>query len=110
MSFVYEVNLEIDASRAEEFHRWLVPHIQEMLTFPGFVRASWYERNPKEENNDGDVVLWTILYQLENDSFYERYVLEQAPRMRQEGLELFGGSFRASRRLLRQYEPFYSTK
>ena len=49
MSFMYEVNLEIDAQIAEKFGQWLAPHIEEMLSFDGFQSAQWYTRNQEDE-------------------------------------------------------------
>ena len=106
MSFLYEVNLEIDAYVAEKFGQWLTPHIEEMLSFDGFQSAQWYTRNREDEGVEKDVVLWTIQYILENREAYTQYVNTHAPRMRQEGLDLFGGSFQASRRLLHQHSSF----
>ena len=106
MSFLYEVNLEIDAQVAEEFSQWLAPHIEEMLSFDGFQSAQWYTRNREDEGVNEDVVLWTIQYTLKNRDAYTQYVHTHAPRMRQEGLDLFGGSFQASRRLLHMHTSF----
>ena len=106
MSFLYEVNLEIDTQIADKFSQWLAPHIEEMLSFSGFLSAQWYTRNQEDEGVERDVVLWTIQYTLKNREAYTQYVNTHAPRMRQEGLDLFGGSFQASRRLLHQYSSF----
>ena len=100
MSFIYEVNLEIDNEVEQLFRDWLRPHIEEMLSFDGFQSASWCIRNCEDENNDKDVVLWTIQYILDDRAAYTHYLETHAPRMRQEGLHLFGNSFRATRRLL----------
>ena len=106
MSFLYEVNLDIDAQIAEKFAQWLAPHIEEMLSFDGFLSAKWYTRNREDEDVCEDVVLWTVQYTLKNRESYTQYVNTHAPRMRQEGLDLFGGSFQASRRLLHQQSSF----
>ena len=106
MAFLYEVNLEIDAHRAAEFEEWLGAHIEEMLSFPGFLSAEWYHRFPEDEGNIGDVTLWTIHYALDSEASFLRYVENNAPRMRAEGIALFGNNFRASRRLLHSKRSF----
>jgi hypothetical protein len=106
MSFVYEVNLEIDSHRADDFAQWLTPHIQEMLSFDGFIEAQWLSRDCPDESNTKDVVLWTIQYTLTNRMAYETYLSTHAPRMRKEGIERFSTNFRASRRLLLHHKRF----
>ena len=36
---VYEVNLDLDASIADDYRAWLEAHIREILGLPGFVGA-----------------------------------------------------------------------
>lgn len=108
MSFLYEVNLEVQDSCAEEFAQWLSVHIEEMLSFDGFVSATWYNRENAEENNINSVSLWTIHYQLLSKDHFSQYLREHAQRMRQEGMDKFGGQFSATRRLLYHTES-YST-
>ena len=108
MQFVYEVNLEIDAHRGEEFALWLTPHIEEMLSFEGFMEAQWLSRDCKDESNTEHVVLWTIQYKLKNRATYEAYLQNHASRMRSEGIQKFSGHFRASRRLLSSLKKWYA--
>jgi hypothetical protein len=107
MSIIYEVNLEVDTAIASEFAEWLVPHIQEMIIFDGFKSAQWYSRQNSDENNQAPVHLWTIHYQLEDRTSYDNYVLNHAPRMRDEGILKFSGKFKATRRILNK-ESFYN--
>jgi hypothetical protein len=109
MSFVYEVNLEIDANREEEFAGWLKPHIEEMLSFHGFRDARWFSRECKDESNTENVVLWTIQYTLVDRGAYEAYLKMHASRMRNEGTQKFSSHFQASRRLLTTRNHFYSS-
>ena len=106
MSFIYEVNLEVNEKIAEQFSQWLIPHIEEMLSFDGFQSAQWLIRNREDEGIEKNVVLWTIQYKLDERSSYTKYINSHALRMRQEGLERFGGSFQASRRLLKSHSSF----
>ena len=106
MSFIYEVNLEVDEKIAEQFGQWLTTHIEEMLSFDGFRSAQWLVRDRKDEGIDTDVVLWTIQYTLDGRASHTQYISTHAQRMRQDGLRLFGGSFQASRRLLQMHTSF----
>ncbi len=106
MSFIYEVNLEIDTKIAKDFGQWLEPHIEEMLSFDGFQSAQWLVRNKEDEGIERDVVLWTVQYVLEGKDSYLRYLSTHAPRMRQEGMSKFGDAFRATRRLLYIHSSF----
>ena len=40
---IYEVNLTVNSSVAEQYEKWLTDHIREMLSFEGFISADWYE-------------------------------------------------------------------
>ena len=106
MSFIYEVNLTVHTEIAQRFSDWLKPHIKEMLSFDGFQSAQWYVRAPSDEGIDLNHSLWTIQYTLDKKSSYLHYVDTHAQKMRQEGLELFGDSFQATRRLLTSQQSF----
>ena len=102
MMVVYEVNLRVAAAIAPEFERWLVGHIKEMLAIPGFFRARWYTRDGADEGATGgdDEVLWTVQYDVYTRDDLDRYLREDAGRMRDDGVARFGGRFSASRRVL----------
>lgn len=100
MKFLYEVNLEVQESVAMQFSEWLPKHIEEMLSFDGFISAHWYKRENAEENNTNLVCLWTIHYQLLSKDHFSQYLSQHAQRMRQEGVDKFGVQFTATRRLL----------
>ena len=104
MSFIYEVNLEVNTQVAKQFAKWLTPHIEEMLSFDGFLSAQWLIESREELTKD--IVLWTVQYTLRDKEAYTKYLSTHASRMRQEGLDLFGGSFQASRRLLDIHTSF----
>lgn len=99
---IYEVNLAVDLDIASAYQTWLTLHVQEMLTFDGFLDATWYERNPQDEKLASNRVYWTIHYQLENRQALENYLTQHASRMREEGISKFGNKFEAIRRILHQ--------
>ena len=105
-TFLYEVNLSVQAAYAKEFSNWLQPHIQEMLGFDGFLKAHWYRPDPVEESNKEDVVLWTIHYHLRHREDFDNYCAMHAARMRADGLQRFPNVFSATRRLLDIHQDF----
>ncbi len=101
MSVIYEVNLRVDRDIAADYAAWLEPHMAQMLEFEGFESATWLEREPEMEGDQGAWELWTIQYRVSTREHLERYLVEGAARMRGDGLERFSGRFEATRRVLR---------
>jgi hypothetical protein len=96
MMIIYEVNLSIDKGIYSKFELWLTAHVKEMLQFPGFIQAFIF----KEEQGDVfDQHKLTVQYQLENRVYLETYFSEFAPKMREEGMKLFGDNYSATRRI-----------
>lgn len=93
---IYEVNLAIDSYIYPKFQLWLKEHAQEMLQFPGFIKA----RILKPENQDmsGQEKL-TVQYNLENRQALEVYFTDYAPKMRGDSIALFKDKFSAERRI-----------
>ena len=93
---IYEVNLAIDVDIYPQFQLWLKKHAKEMLEFPGFIQASIL----KPENEQvSDREKLTVQYQLENRESLNVYFTEFAPKMREEGINLFKDKFSAERRI-----------
>ena len=101
-SVIYEVNLAIDPVIAEDFARWLVPHIEEILALPGFETARCYTRDsPYEDDIEAPArVRWTVHYHLSHQAALDDYLREHATRLRGDGLRHFEGRFEATRRVL----------
>ncbi|MGO1073455.1 DUF4286 family protein [Lysobacter sp. CA199] len=96
---IYEVNLDLDASIAEDYLAWLRPHMREICALPGFLGASLHEvSEPAAE--PGRVAL-CVQYRLRDQSSFDDYQRDHAPRLRADGIARFGGKFNASRRVLR---------
>lgn len=94
----YEVNLDVDAEIFAPFRAWLDEHVRHMLALPGFVSAEILERTDPPPA-PGKRSLCTI-YLLDSEEDLQRYLSEDAPRMRADGLERFPGRFTATRRIL----------
>lgn len=98
---IYEVNLDVEPAIAEDYRDWLERHIRDMLGIEGFVSAELFLRPPGDDpGTDPSRMGFTVHYRLENREALERYLDNDAPRMRSEGLRLFGGRFTATRRIL----------
>lgn len=95
---VYEVNLDIAAEAFAAYRAWLDEHVREMLALPGFVSAEILEcREPTPAPEHHHLV---VTYRLADEKALERYLREDAPRMRADGMVRFGGKFTATRRIL----------
>ena len=98
---IYEVNLAVENDVAEEMATWLRDHIGEMLAIDGFEGAAWYQREAETGRQQ-----WTVHYRLTGQRALDAYFDEHADRMRQDGLDRFGGRFDATRRILYTRETF----
>ena len=96
--FIFEVNLSVDLDRAAEFAHWLPVHLEQMLQFPGFLEAHWFDRIV--EADSAECVHWTLQYRTKDRASIDMYLTQHAARMRTEGIKHFGYSFQASRRIL----------
>ena len=97
---VYEVNLDVDAAIFSEYRAWLREHMRRMLVLPGFVAAELLEcRDPPPAPGRRSLC---AIYRLANEADLDRYLREDAPRMRAEGMARFAGKFSATRRILAQ--------
>ncbi|MGE5625363.1 MAG: DUF4286 family protein [Bacillota bacterium] len=92
---VYEVTLDISANKAGEFDAWLKEHVREMLALPGFREARVLKPEGAEPGSERRVVQYTLGSRADLD----RYVAEQAPRMRAKGVKRFGDQLKTSRRV-----------
>lgn len=95
---VYEVNLDLDAAIRDDYLAWLDAHIAEMVALPGFSDAQMFEvTDPAAAPGRASLC---VQYRLAGQVDLERYLAQHAPRLRAEGMALFGGRFTASRRVL----------
>lgn len=96
---VYEVNLFVQSAIADPFRVWLDAHVREIVALPGFVSAEIFER--LEPTGAADELALCTQYRLHDAEALSAYLRDHAPRMRADGLQKFGGQFRAERRVLR---------
>lgn len=93
---IYEVTHYIDAEIIDAFDGWLISHVDDMLEITGFVDASIFTG---EDRDDGRKTRVTQ-YHLDSDSSLDRYFEGPAEVMRQSGTQVFGDRFEAQRRIL----------
>ena len=99
---IYEVNLEADAAIADAFDTWLRDHVADMLQLEGF-RSAEILVDPAPPPGR---IRRTTQYRLRDQAALDRYLREDAARMRAHGLALFGERFEADRRTLVRREEF----
>jgi len=99
---IYEVDLEADAAIEGPFDTWLRDHIADVLQFPGFLSA---EVLADAAPIDGRIRR-TVQYRLRDRVALDEYLEKYAPRMRTEGMALFGERFSAEPRVLTHREEF----
>ena len=93
---IYEVTAIVEQSAASDYRQWLYEHVAAMLRFDGFERATISELLDTEAESQGFV----ISYYLRDSDSLDHYIANNAPAMRADGERLFGGRFKATRRVL----------
>ena len=100
---IYEVNLAVEAEIAAAFEAWLPGHVAELLALPGFLGAEIFRvDDPTPPVNE---VALVVRYRLDDRAALDDYLRNHAVRLRTDGLNRFGGRFRASRRVLAPMDP-----
>ena len=102
---LYNVTINIDDSVREEWLKWMTEkHIPEMLETGKFTEAKIVKVLIVEEMGG---TTYSIQYHTESKEMLERYYEEDAPRMRQEGIQLFGDkmvAFRTELELIKEFK------
>lgn len=95
---IYEVNLDLDASIADDYLAWLREHIAQICALPGFLGATLHlVADPLAEPGRRALC---VQYRLRDQAALDDYLRDHAPRLRADGMARFGGKFNASRRIL----------
>lgn len=94
MAVLYEVNLQVEPEIEVDYLQWLNEHIKAMLKYAGFIDAKIY----MDANKQGAYV---VQYTIANEQDLDNYLLNEAPKMRANGINRFGNQFQASRRILK---------
>jgi phosphoribosylamine-glycine ligase len=92
---IYNVTINIHESVHDKWMIWMQhKHIPEMLACGKFSSARLVRVLIEEEMGG---VTYSVQYTTENKEMLERYYQEDAPRLREEGLQLFGDKMLAFR-------------
>lgn len=87
---VYQVNLEINLDIFDAYYQWLLPHVQEMLSFKGFIKAEVLQ--DEEAKNK-----LSIIYHVQTRADLDNYLQNHSHAMRDDGIKRFGKKFTANR-------------
>lgn len=90
---IYEVNLAIQPTVYQDFMLWMQGHLAEMMTLPGFMKATLY----KDTEDPHKVV---VHYFLRSQGDLDRYLNEYAEQLREKTEAKFPDQFEARRRVL----------
>ncbi len=103
---LYEVNLDAEAALEGPFDTWLRDHVADMLQLDGFLSAEILVDPAPPAGR----IRRTTQYRLRDQAALDRYLRDDASRMREHGVALFGDRFRADRRTLAHREEFIRGK
>ncbi len=91
---IYNVTVNIDHSVHDKWVQWMqAKHINEVLATGKFSTARLVKVLVEEEGS----VTYSVQYVTDSKEKLQRYYTEDAPRLRQEGLALFGDKMLAFR-------------
>ena len=96
---IYEVNLLVSKSILSEFKNWLNNHAKSMIELAGFKKFYIYDIKSSNDKNN-----FCVHYYIESEFYLEKYFVNNADKMKQEGLDLFGNNFSANRRILTSWD------
>ena len=97
MAIIYEVNVFVQRNSEADYRVWLLKHIAEILSLPGFIDAQCFD--VQQDNNANDVAI-CVQYRLQSQAALDNYFEHHAARLRADGVAKFGDRFRATRRVL----------
>ena len=101
---IYNVTINIHGSVHDQWLAWMQDnHIKDVLATGKFSSARMVKVLIEEEMGG---TTYSIQYTTENKATLEQYYLEDAPRLRDEGLALFGDkmlAFRTELELISEY-------
>lgn len=107
---VYEVNARLEPQLRDDYLAWLQPHIEKMLSFKGFRKATILTASEtatsEQENNSFSC---TVNYLIDSTEDLDHYLTNHAASMRADGMARFGDSLQTSRRIFDTNASFAST-
>lgn len=102
---IYNVTLNVDDSIHEEWLSWMMDtHIPAVMETGKFLKAKMVKVLVVEETGG---TTYSVQYFAENKEKLEAYYAEDAPRLREDGLRLFGDkmlAFRTELELMKEFK------
>lgn len=95
---IYEVNLQLDPTLADDYLPWLRSHMQQMLGLDGFLSADLAQ--VLQPSTPDKQLQLCVRYQLRDESALQHYFDHHAQDMRAQGIARFGQQVQATRRVL----------
>jgi hypothetical protein len=94
---IYEVNVNVNKDIYNEYYKWLITHMDEMLKMDGFTKV---EIGLVENQDDDSKKKVRVSYTIDTYDNLQKYLSENAPKMRSAAIEIFGDKFHADRRII----------
>ncbi len=105
---LYNVTINVDASILKQWLQWMKnKHINDVLATGLFTKARLVKVLVEEEMGGQT---YAVQYFAETKTNLEEYYKNHAPKLRQEGLQLFGDKMLAFRTELEVIEDFYHSE
>ena len=103
---IYNVTINVDESIHNDWVKWMQnKHINEVLATGLFTHAKMVKVLVEEEMGG---TTYAVQYFTDSKTKLESYYQNHAPKLRQEGLQLFGDKMLAFRTELEVFEEFYT--
>jgi Domain of unknown function (DUF4286) len=102
---IYEVNVFVNLEVETAYRAWLQSHIEEILRLPGFISAQYFDVQDAEATARQEAAI-CVQYCVTSQSDLDRYLAQDAPRLRSDGLKRFPNQFRATRRVMTFIKAF----
>jgi hypothetical protein len=99
-SLIYEVECQLDPDIVADYDAWLPGHVRDVLACPGFQGAGI----EAPEAPAGERQRRRVRYRVESAAALDRYLENDAPRLRAEATGRFGARMQCERRVLRPRE------
>ena len=104
--YIYNITINIDESVHNEWLSWIEDHIQDVLATGKFISAKLTQVLVEEEMGG---VTYSVQYTASSREDLDEYYKEDAPRLRNDGLQKFADKMLAFRTELKVVKEFYPT-
>jgi len=94
---IYEVNINVNKEIYNDYYKWLISHMDDMLKIEGFKKV---EIGLVENQDDDGKKKVRVSYTIDSYDNLQKYLTCHAPKMRSAAIEIFGDKFHADRRII----------